>query len=495
MRVDRQGGRWQCLRTGIVLSLILCFPILVQAQDAYTKLFHIYDRPNIYHEAFALPDAHAAALVIAFRIPNPLLAFVKNRAVTDDQGFTANAEVTVQLLRAGKLLEEKIWRQRQTASTFEETQSNSNDLQGMIHFSVQPGIYGYRITLYDPNADGARRSAERLVKVPDFQELAAGEALVSQSITAVGDSMELKLAGLGGDVPYGKPVRIFVPVGYRAGSSGINFRLRKLTADPESKDDRFRRARPGSTEQATGRNAIDPELPDMERPVAATEGTVIAEGEVPQDSLVPLPEAADILMNQGTLQWSRRAARPAGYLAPVDVGSAALQAGYYVLDVALSAHGQSAAAQVQFQTHWRNMPISLYDLVVAIKNLRFIEDRKLVQEMLKGSREQREAHFQDYWKRRDPTPETMFNELMDEYYRRVDYAATTFRTGKVAAPDGLRTDQARIFIVNGPPSAVERSFPESGGVEERWNYPKGRFYVFRAASSLDPFALTEASSQ
>jgi GWxTD domain-containing protein len=137
------------------------------------------------------------------------------------------------------------------------------------------------------------------------------------------------------------------------------------------------------------------------------------------------------------------------------------------------------------------MPLSLYHPEVAIRNLAFIEDRKTIRLLLKGTREEQEAHIRAYWKERDPTPATEVNELMAEYYRRVDLAASRFRTGKYPVPDGLETDQARVYIVHGEPDDVERTFPDGGGVEEVWAYADGRRFHFWAPTSLDALELQE----
>src|SRR5690606_34372307 len=118
-----------------------------------------------------------------------------------------------------------------------------------------------------------------------------------------------------------------------------------------------------------------------------------------------------------------------------------------------------------------------------------------IRAMLRGSRAEREQSILSYWKARDPSPGTPYNELMAEYYRRIDHAAVAFRTGAGPIPNGLRTDQARIYIVHGPPEGVDRTFPPTGGVEETWTYGDGRRFVFWAASSLDPLALIDSSGR
>lgn len=56
----------------------------------------------------------------------------------------------------------------------------------------------------------------------------------------------------------------------------------------------------------------------------------------------------------------------------------------------------------------------------------------------------------DFWKRRDPTPETAANEFRSQYYSRLAVADKVYRTGI----PGWMTDRGRIFILLGPPTDV-----------------------------------------
>ena len=82
--------------------------------------------------------------------------------------------------------------------------------------------------------------------------------------------------------------------------------------------------------------------------------------------------------------------------------------------------------------------------------------RKL-KKLRKLSKEQKLPGFITFWKRRDPTPGTEANELLDEYFRRVNYAEENFGT----YTDGWKTDRGMVYITFGPPDDVERRpFPE-----------------------------------
>jgi GWxTD domain-containing protein len=75
--------------------------------------------------------------------------------------------------------------------------------------------------------------------------------------------------------------------------------------------------------------------------------------------------------------------------------------------------------------------------------------------------EEREQFIEQFWLRRDPTPDTVENEFKEEHYRRIQYANDHFASGI----PGWKTDRGRIYIVFGPPD--ERDEHPSGGTYER----------------------------
>ena len=75
--------------------------------------------------------------------------------------------------------------------------------------------------------------------------------------------------------------------------------------------------------------------------------------------------------------------------------------------------------------------------------------------------EEREQFIEQFWLRRDPTPDTVENEYKEEHYRRIAYANEHFASGLA----GWRTDRGRIYITWGPPD--ERDEHPSGGTYQR----------------------------
>lgn len=85
------------------------------------------------------------------------------------------------------------------------------------------------------------------------------------------------------------------------------------------------------------------------------------------------------------------------------------------------------------------------------------------------SPEEKESFIEQFWRRRDPDPDTAANEFREEHYRRVAYANDHFSIG---AP-GWKTDRGRVYIIHGQPDSIEqhdqgeqyyRPMSEGGGV-------------------------------
>ena len=75
--------------------------------------------------------------------------------------------------------------------------------------------------------------------------------------------------------------------------------------------------------------------------------------------------------------------------------------------------------------------------------------------------EEREAFIEQFWRRRNPNPDSPENEFREEHYRRIAYANEHFAAGK----PGWMTDRGHMYIAFGPPDSID-SHP-SGGTYER----------------------------
>jgi GWxTD domain-containing protein len=74
--------------------------------------------------------------------------------------------------------------------------------------------------------------------------------------------------------------------------------------------------------------------------------------------------------------------------------------------------------------------------------------------------DERQTFVENFWARRDPTPDTEENEYKEEHYRRIAYANDHYASGI----PGWKTDRGMIYIKYGPPDEID-SHPSGGSYE------------------------------
>jgi len=97
--------------------------------------------------------------------------------------------------------------------------------------------------------------------------------------------------------------------------------------------------------------------------------------------------------------------------------------------------------------------------------------------------------WSEFWKRRDPDPETPDNARLELHYERVAYARAFLRDG---FDDGAMSDRGQVWIQYGRPDSIDNSSPgfENYGSYEVWRYQEiGTAYYFRDVDGLGRFRL------
>lgn len=82
-----------------------------------------------------------------------------------------------------------------------------------------------------------------------------------------------------------------------------------------------------------------------------------------------------------------------------------------------------------------------------LSEVRYIVTREEKKIFVELPVEERERFIDEFWKKRDPDPDTELNELKVQYYERIEEANKFFRGGK----PGWLQDRGRIYILFGPP--------------------------------------------
>ncbi|HSB13540.1 MAG TPA: GWxTD domain-containing protein, partial [Bryobacteraceae bacterium] len=94
--------------------------------------------------------------------------------------------------------------------------------------------------------------------------------------------------------------------------------------------------------------------------------------------------------------------------------------------------------------------------------------------------DEREQFIEQFWLRRDPTPDSSENEYKEEHYRRIAYSNERFASGI----PGWKTDRGRMYIMYGPADEVEshpsggsyeRPFEEGGGTTSTYPFEIWRY--------------------
>jgi GWxTD domain-containing protein len=94
--------------------------------------------------------------------------------------------------------------------------------------------------------------------------------------------------------------------------------------------------------------------------------------------------------------------------------------------------------------------------------------------------EERQQFVEQFWLRRDPTPDTEENEYKEEHYRRIAYANDHYASGI----PGWKTDRGMIYIKYGPPDEIEshpsggsyqRPYEEGGGETSTYPFEDWRY--------------------
>ncbi len=133
---------------------------------------------------------------------------------------------------------------------------------------------------------------------------------------------------------------------------------------------------------------------------------------------------------------------------------------------------QEAKLKKELETPWRKWLNEEVTYIITD------EEKKAFKQL--ATDEEREQFVEQFWLRRDPTPDTEENEYREEHYRRIAYANERFASGI----PGWKTDRGRIYIMYGPADEVEshpsggtyeRPYEEGGGTTSTYPFEKWRY--------------------
>lgn len=418
------------LRAFLVLTVMVfsCIPC-GWSQDEYQRPMPSMDLPNLYIETmnFSIDSPESTRVDVYLDVPFQALSFTKN-----ENRFTASYEVTMDLDdSAGTLLTERLWSDNVSTRDYGESVSGFSGKMSQKTFYLRPGEYGLNVQVRDS----------------ETQKVAHGHRKLS--------------------------VRKFK----RSGLSVSDMML----VDDMTPDGEKTVITPNITNKVT-------DTPNGIKVYFETYNHSLCDSAMFVLSVLNLRGAT---IDRDTLRKHVPSGETACFMT---VKSGKFNAGDYRIEVfgrtissTLSTDSTATIAHA-FSLRWSGLPQPITDLDNAIDEMQYVSDRETMDKMKKADPAEKRKMFLDFWKQRDPTPGTETNELMEEYYQRVDYSNKNF--GHYIP--GWKTDRGIVYIIFGVPSNVERHpFEMDSKPYEVWTYyEQNREFVFVDQTGFGDYRLT-----
>lgn len=457
----------------LLVGLMLCSASDLQAQRnmKYQRLSSGDQRPSQFFDFLVLPGKTDKTVTFAsvYSFSYRYLPFKKLNqpgSSSKERAFFSPVDLSMEVFNSNEAqLEEKdsdvsverlnpaersFWKDTAFAETYEQTQSELMFLYGNIGMELNPGVYTYVLQMKRGERSDPRISKTRTMRLDSYQDMDMGNVILGEELYSDQENEnQLKLMSMGDNVKYGSD---FYALAYIPGYNPEASYMIKIDELNISRGD-----------TSTGDQVYNQKLENT-------------------DILTDLrPELISTTDNKNILQLTSDSN---GFTyALLKVPNSTFPNALYQL--AIQNDNDETVSKTTFRSMWIDMPRSLLSLDISIDMLRYIVDDATLDALSEGSSAERERKFRAFWKKRDPTPETEYNELMTEYYRRIDYAYQNFSTSNSI---GYESDQGEVYIKFGPPENIERKFPPNGSTVEIWSYPN-REFIFRATSGFGDFRL------
>ncbi len=368
------------------------------------------DLPKFYFDAlvFAGSDGTASRLDVYVQVPYEALQFVQG-----NNGYDAAYEEIISIFDEEKnLVAEKLSTEHLHQLTFPETADPSRSNVTQRFFTLSPGRYSLAIQVRDEETRKSMRSKREIeVRSMHDSDLAISDLMLVNQLRLEGNKRTIlpNISGNVADLPEG--FYLFGEVYNRTSCDTFEVSYQVKNAKDEI---RFRES--FSQAAVQGRNQLFVKI-----------------------NAASLPMGRYIVGLRATACRNARPERPL---------------------VAYSSR--------PFVVHWRGLPPVIDDLDAAVDQLTYTAESGELDHVKKApSAEEKKKRFYEFWKKRDPSPNSERNEAMEEYYGRVAYANKNFSHYK----DGWRTDRGMVFIMFGVPSNIDRHpFDSNAKPYEVWYY-------------------------
>ena len=392
----------------------------------------------LYYETVQLPaegDSGKGRIDVHYRIDREFFVPVKNFDASVPHEFIRRGEVLVEMVDSTGVTAGRALDRVDVGELNADRKPMGHDWQqGIFSFVLRPGTYKVQITIDD--LESRRNVTEKNRTVTMAGTLRPGLATASAMFIAppADSSLPATVAptNFGGEILFGTPSALAVVWSPGPGGDSAVSATFTLAERPPADEDREYLPAPRTlTTRAFSGVALRPAV----------------EGGPPSYDVVRIGNGAMAIL-------------------PFPFEKLLLRS--YTLTLILAKGTERKELTLKFRMVWPTMPFSLRDIDYALEALRYVTTEDQLDSLRRGSMESRRKNLEEFWRKRDKTPGTAFNEVETEYYRRVDHASRNF--GTLRLPDGFRTDRGRIYVLYGPPTSTERSLDPEAGFQEVWVY-------------------------
>ena len=385
------------------------------------------------------------------RLTYDLLTFRRNIGAGVGGVYSATPSIFVEAMNAdGVVVDRATWRDTVEVNDFAATNAKDSLVPAVIELSLRPGTYTITYSFDDGTPGSGFAQTTASFRMPDFRSSrpVAGTPIFLGERS--GDT--LLPEAIDGNASFGRPIHAWVPIG---GGDPVSVRYELLRAAVPGKRDYV------AVQSGSG---------------SIAHGVRLGQSfQVGSNLAFPLEQAT----GDSTIVYSG---------AFVDIPTDDIPMGDYLLAVTIDGSGSTSTDTLRFQYRWVDIPFSLAQVDYAIRALYPVADDETIDRLMDGGKQKRER-LNAFWSQRDPTPTTVWNEAMAEYYRRVDYAYFNFKS--IGQVDGVFTDRGKIYILNGPPTEVTRELQPESPPREIWIYRNAvaRSFVFQDDARAGDYRL------
>lgn len=206
----------------------------------------------------------------------------------------------------------------------------------------------------------------------------------------------------------------------------------------------------------------------------------------------PLPDAEVLwtISDESPVAQGRQTVTGTEKVIPIEIvfSGEDIPSGNFDLEIVFNSGIHKAFGNWNLSLLWKNRPVSQSNLSDAIEQMEYFLPKNRFDILTSKNGDEQNQYFWEIWKAEDPTPSTSKNELMEEYYFRIDYANLKFQN---EFSEGWQTDRGRIFILLGPPDQIKRKYREFDTPPyEIWEYESvNRKYFFSDKNNTGEFRL------